>query len=228
MENIKRTSQCSDRLERQRRIEWGLRLLQVCVALLLLGTASFAQQSVRRAGEERDAEAEERRQRALSQLLLRPTRNLASAKIQDDEILLHTGKLEVETVDFSTIDTLTSGDVQIITKAAASKLIAPRPLVFADATVQPSSKGGSGRSSYSVWLKRTEDGWNLVFNREADVWGTQRDPAMDIAETTLTHQTVETSAPQLKPSLTVSDSAGLLELHWGNHRWSAEFTLEGN
>jgi hypothetical protein len=38
-----------------------------------------------------------------------------------------------------------------------------------------------------LWLKKARGGWRLVFNHEADSWGTQHDPAFDAAEIELAY-----------------------------------------
>ncbi len=115
----------------------------------------------------------------------------------------------------------------MLTSAAASKLTTDRTLRFTDGTIEPGNVRAGFRGVYSVWLKRAaDDGWRLVFNRESDVWGTQRDPAMDVEEIAVAHASADEAAPELTPQLQVEDGRGTLELRWGTHLWTAEFSVE--
>jgi hypothetical protein len=80
---------------------------------------------------------------------------------------------------------------------------------------------------YSFWLRAPAEGrdeWRLVFNDEADVWGTQRDPARDRVEVPLEHEVVADEAKELTVALTAQGvDGGLLELRWGTYRWRASF-----
>lgn len=226
---------CSASAQVNRRGLIGVAAYLVPIALwlasaMLASSPAFTQQAVRRAGQERDVDALEQRRRTLSRLLLSSTRNLSTAKIDggrvDGELTVHTGKLEVGSIDFENMERLAPGEVQAITMAAANKFSTDLALVFSD-TKLPASKASAESGVFSVWLKRVEDGWHLVFNREADVWGTQRDPAMDVAEAALSYQESEDSTEELTPALTMSGTKGQLGLSWGRHRWTAAFTVEG-
>ena len=64
-----------------------------------------------------------------------------------------------------------------------------------------------------------------MFNDEADVWGTQRDPARDRLDVPLEHEVVADEAKELSVALTgQGGDGGVLELRWGTHRWRASFT----
>ena len=77
---------------------------------------------------------------------------------------------------------------------------------------------------YSLWLKRAENGWHLVFNHQGDVWGTMYDATTDLAEIALEHGTAQEPAEKLTLKLEESGEGGTLELAWGEHRWIANFS----
>lgn len=201
-------------------VAWGL-------VLFVAAEPCLGQQAVRRAGETRDAKAEERRQRALSRLLMSRSRNLAAVENDEMAIVLHTGKVAQEHADYAGLSSLAPGDIHRLTSAAATKLTTDRTLRFSDGTLEPGNVSEGFRGVYSVWLKRSgSDGWSLVFNGESDVWGTQRDPAMDVEEIALAHAEADEAASELTPQLEVQEGRGTLELQWGVHRWTATFSVE--
>ena len=78
---------------------------------------------------------------------------------------------------------------------------------------------------YGLWLKKTADGWRLVFNEEGDVWGTMHDPAKDVAEVPL--EVARLEEPQRELAVTLAeegDAGGVLRIAWGDTAWSAKFT----
>ena len=201
----------------------------VCLLLIAIAAPSSAQvESVRRGGEERDEAAAEARRQAFSRLLLTQSRNLAFLKVADQEIVLHCGKVAADGADYENLEQLSAGEVQVLTTAAGTKLRTEVDLSFGGNIVPTGNLAEGYPGLYSVWLKRADEGWLLVFNREADVWGTQRDPAMDVEEVALHHETVEEVAEEMKTSLEEADGGGVLEIRWGRHRWTAAFQLAGS
>lgn len=108
-------------------------------------------------------------------------------------------------------------------------------LRFGDRVVPAANVASDFAGLYSFWLRAPEagtgdgdgrEGWRLVFNDEADVWGTQRDPERDRVEVPLAHEVVATEAKELTVVLlaTAGGAGGTLELRWGPHRWTAPFT----
>ena len=42
------------------------------------------------------------------------------------------------------------------------------------------------KGAYSLWLKKTGESFQLVFNSQTGQWGTQHDPAKDVASVAMT------------------------------------------
>ena len=79
--------------------------------------------------------------------------------------LLVTG-LPADDRDYASIPTLETGELLELERAAAIKLKTDVPLRFgsSDLPIENVALGYPG--IYSLWLRRTEDGWRLVFNDE--------------------------------------------------------------
>jgi hypothetical protein len=82
-----------------------------------------------------------------------------------------------------------------------------------------------GKGAYSLWLKKTGDAFQLVFNSQTGQWGTQHDPAKDVASVTLAKaplpSPVEAFTIDLKPAGKGAD----LSLSWGTVKLAAPFEL---
>jgi len=207
-----------------------LRATAATAVLILVGTSTGAAQvqAARRAGrDEKSATEAEARLRSLSRLLMRQSRNLAVLDIEGGEVLVHCGKLPADGTDFGNLESLEPGQVQVITAAATTKLRSDADLHFRDATIPTANVAEGFAGLYGLWLKRAGDGWHLLFNNEADVWGTQRDPGADVAEIALDHENLPESAGEMTVALRKTESGGVLEIRWGHHHWSAPFRLTG-
>jgi len=79
------------------------------------------------------------------------------------------------------------------------------------------------KGSYSLWLKKEGAKYLLVFNSQTGQWGTQHDPAKDVASVALKSEplkdAVETFTVDLKPA----SKGGEFGLSWGAMRLSAGF-----
>ena len=128
--------------------------------------------------------------------------------------------------DFARIDTIGDGDVLALTQAAVIRLRTETPLRFGDTQVPTGNLAPDFPGAYGLWLKKTGSAWRLVFNNEPDSWGTQHDPAFDVAEIDLAHTE---GGPLTERPLAVNlvardDGHAGLVIHWGAHAWATEFT----
>ncbi|MDX1382594.1 MAG: hypothetical protein R3190_03065, partial [Thermoanaerobaculia bacterium] len=78
--------------------------------------------------------------------------------------------------DFQQIEGLEPGQVVQFLEHAVIKLTTELDLAFGDLSIRTENVAADYPGVYGLWLKRTADGWSLVFNSKADVWGTQYDP----------------------------------------------------
>lgn len=153
------------------------------------------------------------------------SRNVDTLEVDGRElVLVHCGKVGASGSDYESLESLAPGEVQVLTGAAATKLRAEVDLAFGDTVIRTGNVAAGYAGTYSLWLQATEQGWSLVFNDEADVWGTQRDPAHDVATIALSHETLGEPADVFAISVS-AEGGGALELRWGSHRWWAPFRI---
>jgi len=94
---------------------------------------------------------------------------------------------------------------------------------FADTVVEAGNVAPDYPGVYSLWLKRMGEDWSLVFNREGDIWGTQHDPAFDVAEIDLEVQLLDSPVEELDWKLEEADDGGRLRVLWDRYELSASF-----
>jgi hypothetical protein len=142
--------------------------------------------------------------------------------------------------DFAQIATAKPGEVVRFVDDMAIKLTTDLPLVFGHAQGAPREPAGTLEvpienvaagypGVYSLWLKRTAEGWSLVFNHKPDVWGTQHRPEADLGEVPLELRSAETPAGRLHASIEETAAGrgeALLRLTWGPHAWSVPFRID--
>lgn len=156
------------------------------------------------------------------------------AKITHSTITLTTGP------DYPGIAALKKGEVLSITLSAAPKLRTDLNLKFGNALIKTENVAKDYPGVYSLWIKRTSDGWSLLFNEKADLWGTMHDATADVAEVPLAYEFDKKSESEIQAlraeedakgeSLKVSldakgDSGGTLQVKWGAHTWTTNFTV---
>ena len=132
----------------------------------------------------------------------------------------------VDLADFAGVEALADGEVLRLTRAAVLRLRNETPLRFGDVAIPTGNLAPGFAGSYGLWLKRRGDGWRLVFNHEADSWGTQHDPAFDAAEIDLAYSHDGLATRPFGAALVpATASAGRLVIHWGAHEWAARYTI---
>ena len=128
--------------------------------------------------------------------------------------------------DFAALATLGDGEVVRLTQGAVIRLRNEVPVRFGDTPIPTENLAPDFPGSYGLWLRRAGDGWRLVFNHEADSWGTQHDPAFDAVEIDLEHSEDGLETRSLGATLVpISAHSGRLVIHWGAHEWAADFTI---
>ena len=155
-------------------------------------------------------------------------RHESAVELPGDERLavLFWQEQSVDLADFAGIESLADGEVLRLTRAAVIRIRNETPLSFGDVTLPTGNLAPGFAGSYGLWLKRRGDGWRLVFNHEADSWGTQHDPAFDAAEIDLAYSQDGLDARPLGAALVPATAdAGRLVIHWGAHQWAADYTI---
>jgi hypothetical protein len=79
------------------------------------------------------------------------------------------------------------------------------------------------KGAYSLWLKKSGEAFQLVFNSQTGQWGTQHDPAKDVASVTMTKSPLPAAVETFTMGLAPAPKGGALELSWGATKLSAAF-----
>lgn len=139
---------------------------------------------------------------------------------------LVTTELPATEREYASIAELADGAVLRLERCPAIKLTSDAPLRFGDLTLPVANVALGYPGVYALWLRRTGDGWLLVFNDEADAWGTQHDPKFDRAVVPLQHRVVAGAQGRLTGKIDGDASGAVLSLEWGEHQWSVAFHVE--
>ena len=136
--------------------------------------------------------------------------------------------LDVEDEDYGRLSGTPEGDVVQWVRAAPPRLATDVTLRFGPTPLPTGNLAAGFAGMYAVWLRKVAGGWRLVFNDEADSWGTQYDAAFDAAEVAAEYSR---NAGSFRPfGVTLAPAgprSGRLVLHWGPHEWAADFVTGG-
>jgi hypothetical protein len=124
------------------------------------------------------------------------------------------------------VATLKAGDVVTFTDSRCIKILNDFDLNFGGLKVPTHNYAENYPGVYGLWLKRTADGWSLVFSSQGDLWGTQYDPSYDAQEVPLQHATLSQPEPILNLTFTEEGNGGVFRMAWGTDEWTAKFTTE--
>ncbi len=169
-----------------------------------------------------DPEAREARRRNR-----RMAANMARLRLDDDKLRINFHPLKIDSEDHARLEKLAEGEVFEFVGGRATKLFTDVDMQFAKEVVETENAAPNYPGVYSVWMRKTADGWNLVFNEEADVWGTMYNPEATVAEIPLSEGTAEEPSETFKIDLKETATGGLIEIIWGDQKWTAPFDVEG-
>ena len=80
------------------------------------------------------------------------------------------------------------------------------------------------KGEYSLWAQKQADGsWKLVFNKQHGQWGTDHDPAQDLASVPLKTEKASKAAEQVTIALKEEHGSGEISVLWGDMELSANF-----
>ncbi|MEE2778176.1 MAG: DUF2911 domain-containing protein [Acidobacteriota bacterium] len=160
-----------------------------------------------------------------------PRRRFGSSQAKLDlgsgkQLRIKHGDMAIGSKDHESLLATRAGEIFSYTSSRTMKLLTDADLVFGDARVPAFNLAPNYPGCYGVWMKRVEDGWHLVFNNQADMWGSQYDPETDAAEVHLEVAELETPQEEFLVELTKEEGGGRLRIVWGNRAWSAPFQVE--
>jgi hypothetical protein len=133
--------------------------------------------------------------------------------------------LDTDSKDYKNFTALKPGQVFLYVGGRAVKLFTDSDLVFGDTVIKTENAAKNYPGVYSLWLKRTESGWDLVFNQDSDIWGSQYLASADVAEIPLKTATLDEPQKEFAVEILAKDSGGTLRFTWGDTEWTAPFRL---
>ena len=151
------------------------------------------------------------------------TRDVDVETLGGEEVEIHSGRLPTKGIDYENFLGFSTGIVEFQT-AAAIKLRTGAVLHFGEVELSPGNPSPGYPGLYSLWLRKTAAGdWKLIFNHDADAWGTMYDPERDVGEVDLSFETKN----EAEKGFTVDLDAetGLLSLGWGGSVWTTPFSV---
>ena len=147
--------------------------------------------------------------------------NLAELELAGKQLRISYPDLLTDSDDYRAFESLTAGDVAAWNSGRAVKLLTHVSLSFDGIVVPYGNASPDYPGVYSLWPKRTADGWSLVFNGEADIWGSQRNPAADAVEVPLEHSSTDEPAEKLTIEFLEVEPGAVLRIAWGGHQFLA-------
>ncbi len=205
------------------RLIWAIALFTICaVGIAFESSAQEGQKGsevVEEGGEKASAEEQATRRRRMLM------GNVAKLEIGDQAIVVSYGDTPTDGADYPKLDSISVGDVVQLSKSIVTKLKTDVDLKFGDVLIKQGNVSKDYPGVYGLWLKRTEDGWHLVFNAYADVWGTQHFPEADVAEVPLAFAKTDAETEAYTVTVIESDGGGTIQIAWGEYQWSAAFAI---
>jgi hypothetical protein len=75
--------------------------------------------------------------------------------------------------------------------------------------------------TYTLWTVPHQNGVDLIVNGQSGQWGTEYNPARDVAKARITSTTLPTPVDQFRISVAANDARhGTLTLEWDSFRWT--------
>ncbi|PCJ56347.1 MAG: hypothetical protein COA73_12335 [Candidatus Hydrogenedentota bacterium] len=155
-------------------------------------------------------------------------RSASSARLRfdQDQIRISFAPLEADSKDHESFIGLNDGDVFEYVGGRAAKILTDKDLHFGDVVVKQGNAHPTYPGVYSIWLQKSGTGWRLIFNEEADVWGTMYNAEVNIYDIPMTVSKLDEPVEKFVVKLEkVGDNGGKMFISWGDTQWSAEFTV---
>ncbi|MDE2691405.1 MAG: DUF2911 domain-containing protein [Acidobacteriota bacterium] len=149
--------------------------------------------------------------------------NLAEIELAGKQLRISYPDLLADSDDYRAFESLAAGDVFAWNSGRAVKLLTHASLSFDGIVVPYGNASPDYPGVYSLWPKRTAGGWSLVFNGEADIWGSQRDASADAVEVPLEHSRADEPTEKLTIEFLEVEPGAVLRIAWGDHQFLAAF-----
>ena len=140
--------------------------------------------------------------------------------------LVYWKSIDVEDEDYPNVAAARGGEVIEMIRAPVLRLKSDVSLQFGATDIPTGNLAPGFAGYYGIWLRKAGDGWQFVFNDEADSWGTQYDSDFDVAAIAVDYTRTAGSFRPLGTTLVpTGPDRGRVVVHWGPHEWSADFVV---
>lgn len=134
--------------------------------------------------------------------------------------------LEMTSSDREIFENLKDGDIFEYTLHRAHKIYTDFDLKQGDVIIEEGNMAENYPGVYSVWMRKTADGFNLVFNNQPDIWGSRHEAEHDKFEVPLTHSKVDGDPAEIfRAQFEQNENMATLHLFWGDDQWSTTFEI---
>jgi hypothetical protein len=144
-----------------------------------------------------------------------PARGKAELKAGDSAITVDYGRPSLKGRDM--LSQLQEGAFWRMGMNQATVLTTPVDLHFGAVAIP--------KGAYSLWLKKAGATFELVFNSQTGQWGTQHDPAKDVASVPMAKQGLASPVEMFTLDLAPAAKGGSLGLSWGETKLGADFAI---
>ena len=147
-------------------------------------------------------------------------------RIGEKSVRITFSGLEMNTSEWEQLQAMQVGDVFAFTLHRAMKIYTEFDLAHGDTTIKKENYAPEYPGVYSIWLKKVESGWSLVFNSQPDIWGSRHKPEFDVYEVPMT--LTEREGPPAEKYLVILEQEGddaILTMDWGNQQWATKFAI---
>jgi hypothetical protein len=154
---------------------------------------------------------------------------IARVRVEGKDIRIMYGKTSVLSNEFMQLETLQPGKVVVFYEQAATKLQTEANLKVGDKLIRADNVAPDYPGIYTLWLKKTDQGWSLVFNEDGDIWGTMHNPENDRAELELKASETDHPSSYLDFKLDKNEEEEKklkLTIKWGKLEWVGAIEIE--
>ena len=144
-----------------------------------------------------------------------PARGKAEMKAGPASITIDYGRPSLKGRDM--LSQLQEGTFWRMGMNQATVLTTPVDLTFGSTKI--------AKGAYSLWLKKSGDAFQLVFNSQTGQWGTQHDPSKDVASVDMKKAALPSPVETFTIELTPAANGGTLDLSWGATKLAAPFQI---
>ena len=101
---------------------------------------------------------------------------------------------------------------------AATRMVITKPIYFGDKELPA--------GSYSIWTIPSQKGWTIMFNSQANIWGTEYNPEYDVLRVPMQNGKAKNFTELMTIEIQPSGDGGQLSIIWDNTQASVPFRVK--